>query len=308
MTDKRFSQWRILAVVSALVLSALPKLVFGLGTDHPNDQPVGGSDKWPAGLKELVNRPERVHGYFVNWEDIFFFAGDTDKLAEFLKAYAKLPATKLKIVLHPGKPIVTSPWDKQPRDTAADWKLYTTPFTRADLEQAAAKHEKLDPGQFTTQLDVWTGGQIEFPRLFVIIPADIPVEAGDDAKGNAKIEKVVLKQRVKHAEADKLQRTKQQDERQTAEQEHTEWVAHALREMQTIKPGMARADLLKVFREEGGLSNAAQRRYAYRECPYNKVDVKFDAANDADGRVGRETPQDKIASISQPFLEWLIGD
>ena len=89
---------------------------------------------------------------------------------------------------------------------------------------------------------------------------------------------------------------------------HTEWIARALKEMQSIKPGMTRAELLKVVSEEGGLSNAAQRRYAYRDCPYIKVDVKFDAARDPDGRVGRESPDDKITSISQPFLEWMIGD
>jgi len=34
----------------------------------------------------------------------------------------------------------------------------------------------------------------------------------------------------------------------------TEWVANSLREMETIKVGMTRADLLKVFTTEGGLS------------------------------------------------------
>jgi hypothetical protein len=44
--------------------------------------------------------------------------------------------------------------------------------------------------------------------------------------------------------------------------EQVRWVASSLTEMQSIKPGMTRGDLLKVFMEEGGISNRAWRRYA----------------------------------------------
>lgn len=89
--------------------------------------------------------------------------------------------------------------------------------------------------------------------------------------------------------------------------EHTDWIARSLREMQTIKVGMTRAELLKVFSEEGGLSNRLQRRYAYRDCPYIKVDVKFEAVGAPDDNL-TEHPKDKITQISQPFLEWSIED
>jgi hypothetical protein len=39
---------------------------------------------------------------------------------------------------------------------------------------------------------------------------------------------------------------------------------------------MTRSDLLKVFATEGGLSWSTQRTYVYRQCPYIKVDVKFE--------------------------------
>ncbi len=45
--------------------------------------------------------------------------------------------------------------------------------------------------------------------------------------------------------------------------EHTEWITKSLEEMLTIKAGMTRADLLKVFAEEGGISTRSQRRYVY---------------------------------------------
>jgi hypothetical protein len=59
--------------------------------------------------------------------------------------------------------------------------------------------------------------------------------------------------------------------------------------MQKIKVGMTRADLLKVFTTEGGLSTSLNRTFVYRDCSYIKVDVEFEAvgrpARDADGRV-----------------------
>jgi hypothetical protein len=88
-------------------------------------------------------------------------------------------------------------------------------------------------------------------------------------------------------------------------QKHSEWVAKSLKEIQTVKAGMTRADLLKVFTEEGGLSTRKWRTYAYHECPYIKVDVKFEPV--ADGG-NSESPDDKIVEISKPYLDWQILD
>ena len=92
-----------------------------------------------------------------------------------------------------------------------------------------------------------------------------------------------------------------------AESEHTEWLARSLREMETIKPGMDREDLLKVFQVEGGLSTRTQQKFAYRECPYIKVDVTFEAVGKPEDKL-TESPNDKIAKVSRPFLEWSILD
>jgi hypothetical protein len=89
--------------------------------------------------------------------------------------------------------------------------------------------------------------------------------------------------------------------------ERIAWVTTSLREMQSIKPGMIHADLLKAFEEEGGLSIRTARRYVYRDCPYFKVNVKFDAVGTPMGDFD-ETPDDRITQISQPFLEWSIMD
>ncbi len=96
-------------------------------------------------------------------------------------------------------------------------------------------------------------------------------------------------------------------------EENTKWISDSLREMKTIEVGKTRADLLKVFTTEGGLSTGLQRTYVYRKCPYIKVDVEFEAvgrpAKDAEGRVTlEESGKDTIKSISKPYLEWSIID
>jgi hypothetical protein len=87
--------------------------------------------------------------------------------------------------------------------------------------------------------------------------------------------------------------------------DHIQWLAESLREMETIKPGMTRADLLRVFAEEAGLSTRIQRRYAYRD--FIKVDVKFEPARSPEDKL-TEHSEDKIRDISRPFLEWSIQD
>jgi hypothetical protein len=100
--------------------------------------------------------------------------------------------------------------------------------------------------------------------------------------------------------------------RQTpASQDHVAWVAEALKRMQTIRPGMTREDLLKVFTTEGGMFSETRRTFVSRDCPFFKVDVLFDAvaprANG--GRVTfEELPQDIIVRISRPYLEFRVSD
>ncbi len=88
---------------------------------------------------------------------------------------------------------------------------------------------------------------------------------------------------------------------------HCEWIAQSLREMETIKVGMTRADLLKVFSEEGGLSTRTQRQYVYRECLYIKVAVEFERVGNVEAPFP-ENGEDKIVKISRPFLEWSVID
>ena len=96
-------------------------------------------------------------------------------------------------------------------------------------------------------------------------------------------------------------------------QEHTEWLAESLKEIQTIKVGMTRSDLLKIFTTEGGLSTGLNRTFVFRGCSFIKVDVEFEpfgrATRDREGRVTLvESDKDVITKISKPYLDWSVVD
>jgi hypothetical protein len=85
-----------------------------------------------------------------------------------------------------------------------------------------------------------------------------------------------------------------------------------LKDVSSIQSGMTRAELLRVFTTEGGLSTRDEQRYVYRRCPYIKVMVTFrrpaDADDDWGGAPEEERAGDIIQSISKPFLEYSITD
>ena len=99
----------------------------------------------------------------------------------------------------------------------------------------------------------------------------------------------------------------------TAEPDHVKWVAASLKRMLTIKPGMTRADLLKMFTTEGGLSTRTKRTYVSRDCPYFKADVEFDPVGQMLDEGGNEDfvaeeDADTIKTISVPYLQFSIMD
>lgn len=86
------------------------------------------------------------------------------------------------------------------------------------------------------------------------------------------------------------------------EQDHISWVSDSLKRMQTVQPGMTRADLLKVFTTEGGINTRNNRKYVSRDCLYFKVDVEFHASSPGFD----EAADDVIVKISRPYLEFQV--
>ena len=154
---------------------------FALGADHPNNRPVTGSTNWPKGLDLLINSTNRVHGYFVNAEDIFFFGGSASQLSAFLQKYSELDGVaRRRLILHEGTGEAKSPWGKAGRP--CDWKMYMCPMgwhkagvllqqgtnSIPEIQQAAK-----EPG-YVVEIHFWTGGRIKLGQ--VAIPKNVVVE------------------------------------------------------------------------------------------------------------------------------------
>ncbi len=84
---------------------------------------------------------------------------------------------------------------------------------------------------------------------------------------------------------------------------HEKWLQKVLTDIKTIKVGMTRKQLLKVFTTEGGISSSTWRTYVSRDSWCIKVDVNFKAL-----KKDKESPNDTITKISKPYLEWAIID
>jgi hypothetical protein len=144
--------------------------VFALGSDHPKG-PVSGNELWPAGLAEVASHPDRVHGFWVNETDVFFYNGDSKAFNEFMDGYSKLKGAALRVVLHPGTKKARSPWDKTDRDPVA-WSLTgsSRPLNEFGAQKAGSR--------YYTRVDVWLGSQVKPEELR--IPAHVEVLSGGE--------------------------------------------------------------------------------------------------------------------------------
>ena len=131
-----------------------------------------------------------VHGYWVNWEDVFWYAGDDKAFNQFTQAYAKFKHVQLKVVLHAGEKSASSPWDKEPRNLPADWSLYVW-NSGTPLDAAEPPRGKPAP----TRLDVWIGKRLQLKDLR--IPDGIEVAAGTGVADDSEIAKFVASRRGK---------------------------------------------------------------------------------------------------------------
>ena len=170
---------RTIVFVCAFIITALD--VFGLGSGYPNDKPVTGAQisSWPSGMSGLVDSPNRVHGFFENAEEIFFFSGSATNFSEFLQTYSQIQGIeKHCLILHDGTGEAKSPWDT--KGQPCDWKIYGCPkgwlnlatlkgTNSVEVMQKAAK----EPG-YILEVHFWTGGHIALDQ--VSIPKNIEVK------------------------------------------------------------------------------------------------------------------------------------
>ena len=87
----------------------------------------------------------------------------------------------------------------------------------------------------------------------------------------------------------------------------TQRIAAILTECEKLKPGITRAEFLKVFEMEGGLRSATRGTYVHRHCRHIKVDVEFTTPNPQQ-KSPEHRPADILTRISKPYLAWNIMD
>jgi hypothetical protein len=132
---------------------------FGLGADYPKDFQFSGTN-WPASMNELVNRTNRVHAFFVNAEDIFFFSGRATNFSEFLRDYAKIAdIEKHRLILHEGIGEAKSPWSKAGQP--CDWKLYGCPAQWHNF------HNAVKASRYLLEVHFWMGGRVALEQVAV---------------------------------------------------------------------------------------------------------------------------------------------
>lgn len=148
------SSLRLVFIVIALSLFAGTRSTFALGADHAK-QAVSASS-WPKGMSNLVNSPERIHGYFVNAQDVFFFGGDQEHFDQFLRDYAKIDGVvSHKIVIHEGLGRAKSPWQKD-EGLRCDWMIDGCPSSWKRAEPTAKG--------YILEVHIWEDGRIKLEQ------------------------------------------------------------------------------------------------------------------------------------------------
>jgi hypothetical protein len=167
--------------VSALVTCALmiaTRSAFALGSDYPNDRSITGSTNWPKGLGQLINATNRVHGFFVNQEDIFFYSGSPTELTAFLQSYSRLEGISHRLILHAGVGEAKSPWQKTGRP--CDWKLYLCPKgwhnlgTLSSTNSVEGLRKAANEPGYISEIHFWTGGRIPLDK--VEVPKNVEIK------------------------------------------------------------------------------------------------------------------------------------
>ena len=155
---------RWIVVVATLLGCAGRALALGGDLGSPSLLP--GEDS----LNRLFQRPGYVHGYFVNQEDRYFYAGDTAAFNAFLKQYAEIETVIVahRLTIHDGKGVAKSPWDKG-EGKPCDWML-----EKGLLSWRGQRPPQSNPGaNFVLEVHVWTEGKVDLTA--VEIPRNVEV-------------------------------------------------------------------------------------------------------------------------------------
>ena len=152
-----FSQ-TILCLCCAVTFMSMP-----MGADHEPGS-LSKSSAWPAGFHAAVNKPNRIHGYWINTSDMLFYKGKTKDLNLMIKELSQIKKVQLSVVLHAGSQTAKSPWGERTYGNTS-WKV--TSFCSGGFGNADS-----------IQVDVWLGHGVELNALK--IPESFAVKNGGE--------------------------------------------------------------------------------------------------------------------------------
>ena len=92
------------------------------------------------------------------------------------------------------------------------------------------------------------------------------------------------------------------------DEDRRRWLAERYAESVSVRPGMSRRELRRLFRPDGGLQTIPSSRYVLKSCAMVKVEVRFELPEGASREDFRDEneridAQMKIAEVSKPYLE-----
>jgi hypothetical protein len=162
---KKSLQQPALLAIFACGISLGSSNVFGSGSDYLTNKLSNPS--WPKGMSELVNVTNRVHGFWLNAEDVFFFSGSATSFASFLEDYSRIQGIeKHQLILRDGVGEAKSPWAKTGQP--CDWELYGCPKRWRDIAVLASQAtnstefaQKANQGVDYGHVSVGTNGQVK---------------------------------------------------------------------------------------------------------------------------------------------------
>jgi len=141
-----------------------PTLCLAMGSDHKSGD-LPPHDAWPTGVYDAVNKPNRVHGYWINSSDTLFYKGSNAELQDMIRKLSQANGAKTEVVLHVGTGAAKSPWSKDRIDTA-DWSV----IIYGD--------DAITRTQDKIRIDVWVSGSVTLDDLQ--IPPNVTVKSGEE--------------------------------------------------------------------------------------------------------------------------------
>ena len=166
------------SVICAIIFAGWKS--FGMGSDWPTSSNVN-LPQWPLGISNLVNSTNRVHAYWWNTEEFFFFSGSTTNFTSFLQDYSKVQGIEgHRLIVHDGIGEAKSPWDKAGQP--CDWKIYGRSRLALNSSNPAlyqnnspeALRKLWQDTNYVLEVHFWTGGHIALGQ--VTIPQNVEVK------------------------------------------------------------------------------------------------------------------------------------